>query len=192
MIYYFSSFFSPAYAVMAIGFDYRPNNDFTCFIPLNDNPHDGLLWVNHEYTNPLFVSGYDYYDIASRRSINQINEEMKSVGGSIVRIKKENDKWKFIKDDKLNRRIDANTRMKFNWDETIAGSKYPIGTHSNCSGGITPWGTILTCEENYDMFYGETIYDKDNIKSTKLDKDNQHLNRIFTLESGSLFVMYGP
>ena len=138
------------------------NNDFTCFIPLNDNPYDGLLWVNHEYTNPLFVSGYDYYDLESRRSINQINEEMKSVGGSIVRIKKENDKWKFIKDDKLNRRIDANTRMKFNWDKTIAGSKYPIGTHSNCSGGITPWGTILTCEENYDMFYGETIYDKDN------------------------------
>ena len=26
---------------------------------------------------------------------------------------------------------------------------------ANCSGHITPWNTVLTCEENYDMFYGE-------------------------------------
>lgn len=32
------------------------NNDFTCFIPLDkNNPKDGLLWVNHEYVDPLFV-----------------------------------------------------------------------------------------------------------------------------------------
>ena len=43
------------------------NNDFTCFIPIDDNPNDGILWVNHEYTNPLFVSGYDFYDYKMRR-----------------------------------------------------------------------------------------------------------------------------
>ena len=53
------------------------NNDFTCFIPIGDNPNDGLLWVNHEYTNPLFVSGYDYYNLSIRRSIDQIDKEMK-------------------------------------------------------------------------------------------------------------------
>ena len=47
--------------------------------------------------------------------------------------------------------------MKFNWDKPIAGTKYPVGTNSNCSGGITPWGTILTCEENYDMFLENII-----------------------------------
>ncbi len=138
------------------------NPDFTCFIPIENNPNDGLLWVNHEYTNPLFVSGYDFYDLNMRRSLDQINKEMKSVGGSIIRVKKENDKWKFIQDDKFNRRIDAKTKMRFNWDKPIGGTKYPVGTNSNCSGGITPWGTILTCEENYDMFYGETIYDQNN------------------------------
>lgn len=35
-----------------------------------------------------------------------------------------------------------------------------IGTMGNCSGGVTPWGTILTAEENTDMFYGEDVYDK--------------------------------
>ena len=36
------------------------NNDFTAFIPLNDStPDEGLLWVNHEYVDPYFVSGFD-------------------------------------------------------------------------------------------------------------------------------------
>ena len=37
------------------------NCDYNCFIPLDPkNPNDGLLWVNHEYINPLFVSGLNY------------------------------------------------------------------------------------------------------------------------------------
>ena len=41
------------------------------------------------------------------------------------------------------------------------GKTTVIGTHSNCSGGITPWKTFLTCEENYDQFYGETEHQID-------------------------------
>lgn len=44
------------------------NNDFTCFIPLDKtNPNDGLLWVNHEYINPLFVSNFNYRDYDNPR-----------------------------------------------------------------------------------------------------------------------------
>ena len=42
----------PINALDTFGF----NNDFTCFIPLDDqNPKDGLLWVNHclLYTSTL-------------------------------------------------------------------------------------------------------------------------------------------
>ena len=43
------------------------NNDFTCFIPFDkSNPKDGLLWVNHEYVNPLFVSGFNFRQYAER------------------------------------------------------------------------------------------------------------------------------
>ena len=34
------------------------NNDYTAFIPDTDNPKSGLLWVNHEYVHPMFVSQY--------------------------------------------------------------------------------------------------------------------------------------
>ncbi len=142
------------------------NNDFTCFIPLDENnPKDGLLWVNHEYVNPLFVSGFKadvYENPLEHKTLEQVNKEMYNVGGSIVRIKEENGVWKVVKNDPYNRRITAKTPMKLNWDNPIKGAMTVIGTNSNCSGGITPWKTFITCEENYDGCFGETEYDENN------------------------------
>ena len=143
------------------------NNDFTCFIPFEDNnPKDGLLWVNHEYVNPLFVSDFDarkHENPQEHRTIAQVDKEMYNVGGSIVRIREENGIWKVVKNDPHNRRITGKTPMKLNWDTPIKGATKVIGTHSNCSGGITPWKTFITCEENYDGCFGETQYDENNI-----------------------------
>lgn len=140
------------------------NNDFTCFIPLEkDNPKDGLLWVNHEYINPLYVSDFDFRNPEAERTLEQVEKEMYGVGGSIVRIREENGKWAVVQNDPLNRRITGKTPIQFNWDEPLKGSKTAIGTNSNCSGGITPWNTFLSCEENYDGFFGETAYDEENI-----------------------------
>ena len=111
------------------------NNDFTCFIPFDDtNPKDGLLWVNHEYVNPLFVSDFNpnKHAVPSKhRTIEQIDKEMYNVGGSIVRIREENGIWKIVKNDPYNRRITAQTPMKLNWDTPIKGKTTVIGTHSN-------------------------------------------------------------
>ena len=142
------------------------NNDFTCFIPLDENnPKDGVLWVNHEYINRLYVSDFNYRDFENpkeHRTKEQVDKEMYNVGGSIVRIKEENGIWKLVQNDSHNRRITAKTPIQFNWDTPIKGRTQAIGTLANCSGGITPWNTFLTCEENYDDFYGETYYDEDN------------------------------
>ncbi|WP_299619375.1 alkaline phosphatase PhoX [uncultured Tenacibaculum sp.] len=142
------------------------NNDFTCFIPLDENnPKDGLLWVNHEYVNPLFVSDFNYrnYDNpAEHRTIEQVDKEMYNVGGTIVRVREENGQWKVVKNDPLNRRITAQTDIKLNWDTPIKGTSTVKGTLANCSGGITPWKTFITCEENYDGFFGETKYNENN------------------------------
>lgn len=136
------------------------NNDFTCFIPMEEGvDDDGLLWVNHENISPFFISGLQRDEIRPRRK-QDVDEERKHVGGSIIRVKKIDGQWTFIPDDPLNRRIDATTEIPFNWPHPIDGSDKAIGTHSNCSGGITPWGTILTCEENYEDFYGYSPKDK--------------------------------
>ena len=131
------------------------NNDYTAFIPMDkNNPNDGLLWVNHEYVDPRFVSGFTEADVTQKKK-KQVDKEMYNVGGSIIRVKKLEGKWQVVKDDPYNRRITAKTKIPFNWPKTILGSKSAMGTLANCSGGITPWGTILTAEENYDVFYGE-------------------------------------
>ncbi len=147
------------------------NNDFTCFIPLDENdPTDGLLWVNHEYVNPLFVSGFDqskYENPREHRTVEQVDKEMYAVGGSIVRVRQENGKWAVVKNDPHNRRITGQTPITLNWDSPIEGKTTVMGTNSNCSGGITPWNTFLTCEENYDGFFGETVYDENNNASKK-------------------------
>ena len=129
------------------------NNDFTAFIPFDKkNPNDGILWVNHEYVDPFFVSNH----VGGPKSKEQVEKEMYNVGGSILRVKKnKKGKWKVIKNDPINKRIHGMTEIPFNWEHPIAGKTSAMGTLGNCSGGVTPRGTILTCEENYDMFYGE-------------------------------------
>ncbi len=143
------------------------NNDFTCFIPFDDdNPKDGLLWVNHEYVNPLFVSGFNQNNFENPRAhhtLEHVEKEMYNVGGSIIRIREEDGVWNVIQNDSHNRRITAKTPIQFNWDFPIKGKTEAIGTLANCSGGITPWNTFLTCEENYDDCYGDFIYDENDM-----------------------------
>lgn len=90
---------------------------------------------------------------------------MYHVGGTIVRIKKEKNEWKIVHNDPYNRRITAQTPIQLNWDKPIKGKTTVKGTLANCSGGITPWNTFITCEENYDGFFGETEYDANNVAS---------------------------
>ncbi|MGB0522445.1 MAG: PhoX family protein [Flammeovirgaceae bacterium] len=142
------------------------NNDYTAFIPLEGKKDEGILWVNHEYTNGLFVSGVKH---GEEKTKAQVEQEQYTVGGSLVHIKKEHGTWNVVQNSVYNRRITALTPIPFNWDEPIMGKKEGIGTLANCSGGITPWGTILTCEENYDMFYGERNYKTNELELSKYD-----------------------
>jgi hypothetical protein len=47
----------------------------------------------------------------------------------------------------------------------IKGNTFAQGTLANCSGGYTPWGTILTCEENYDQFVGDQYTENGELKT---------------------------
>lgn len=128
------------------------NNDYTAFIPLS--AHEAILWVNHEYPNPLFVSGHV---IGTEKTKEMIDKERYSCGGSLVHIVKQGTKWKIKKDSSYNRRITGETEIPLITSRDIAGSKVATGTFANCAGGMTPWKSILTCEENYHDFYGERV-----------------------------------
>jgi len=133
------------------------NNDYTAFIPLDENTLDeGILWVNHEYISTLFVTGP--MGFAAKTKL-QVENEMYNVGGSIMKVKKNAEGiWEVVQNDPVNRRITAKTDLPFNWSEKIMGRSSGMGTLANCSGGVTPWGTILTCEENFDGFYADRDY----------------------------------
>ncbi len=149
------------------------NNDYTAFIPINEEKSEGILWVNHEYINPKFVSGY----IGGKKTKEQIDKEMYNVGGSLLYLKKENNQWIVDKTSNYNRRINAHTKIPFNWHEPIKGETTANGTLQNCAGGITPWGTILTCEENYQYAFGERNFQTGEIDTAYTRKWNTIYNR---------------
>lgn len=129
------------------------NNDYLAFEQLDpQNPHEGLLWVNHEYHDPYLNSGWRP---GQPRTLEQVNKERKEVGGSIVHVQYKEDRWYPVENSKYNRRLDGFTKIPMITDEPIMGTKTAIGTFANCAGGKTPWGTFLTCEENYHNFIGE-------------------------------------
>ena len=133
-------------------------NDFLTYFPLSSkNRNDGILWSNHESFRPILLHKMKQ---SANRTIEQVRLEQKNVGGSLVRIKKNHSKqkWEYLPNSIYNRRLDAQTPIPFAWHEPIFGSKAAIGTLANCAGGTTPWETVLSCEENYFLYYGEIDY----------------------------------
>lgn len=129
------------------------NNDYLNYVPLDPKkPLEGLLWVNHEYHDPYYCSGWRP---GMARTLEQVNKERKDVGGSIAHIAYKDDRWHLIENSKYNRRLDGFTKIPLISTEPILGSKTAVGTFANCAGGKTPWGTFLSCEENYHNFVGE-------------------------------------
>jgi secreted PhoX family phosphatase len=115
---------------------------------------DGFLVINHEYVNPMFVSEYAG---EGEKTQEQIAKEQDAVGLSVVRVTRdaETGEWKTV-DDALNRRVTALTPMQLSGPAAdIDEGPEVIGTLANCSGGVTPWGTALSCEENFQDYPAE-------------------------------------
>ena len=138
------------------------HNDYIAFFRLNEAGTDGLLWVNHEYFQPLLVHGRPFQGLADpQRTEDVIARELSQVGGSILRVRKDESsgRWAYVTNDALNRRIDGTTELRLASSRPIAGRRTAMGTFANCAGGFTPWGTVLTCEEKVYHYYGDYEYD---------------------------------
>jgi secreted PhoX family phosphatase len=144
------------------------NNDYIAFmpLPLGSNSSDaGLLFINHEYTNTdLMFSGVDRKGEKVTREMVEI--ELNAHGGSVVELRKSVGKWQVVKDSRFNRRITMNTPMRVSGPaaghERLTTAADPsgrlvLGTLNNCGGGKTPWGTVLTAEENFHQYFAGDV-----------------------------------
>jgi secreted PhoX family phosphatase len=150
------------------------NNDYTAFIPVSKN--EAFFWVNHEYPLPQFIHGRDLK--AEEKTKEMIDKEREVVGGSILRIKRDNENspWQVDKTSTFNKRLTGKTKIPFVANRAIAGKKNAVGTFGNCAGGVTPWGTVLTCEENYHDYYGEINFGSEKRIPSRLGWERHYKN----------------
>ncbi|WP_346008266.1 PhoX family phosphatase [Janibacter terrae] len=121
-----------------------------------------VLVVNNEYTNnELMFAGYTSADALTD---DQVGITLNAHGMTVVEItrKNPNSKWTYTQGAPLNRRITAQTPFTFagpvrghdlvKTSADPAGTT-PLGTFGNCAGGTTPWGTVLSGEENFNFYF---------------------------------------
>ncbi|EQC50379.1 PF05787 family protein [Bacteriovorax sp. BSW11_IV] len=143
------------------------NNDYTAFFELSES--EAILWVNHEYPHPMFIGGWMK---GGPRTKEQVDKERYNLGGSLVHIKKDkNNRWSYVENSQYNRRLTATTEIPLIATRDIKGARVAVGTFAGCAGGVTPWKTVLSCEENYQDYYGD-YSSKGEFKKSKFKWDD--------------------
>ncbi len=137
------------------------NCDFIAFMPLpygTRNSSRGLLVVNHEYTNAELM--FPQWDgKAESKSRELVDIELGAHGMSVIEVQREiSGAWSYVRNSPYNRRLTGETPVfisgpaaRHRWMKTAYDPTGTLvyGTLSNCAGGVTPWGTVLSGEENF-------------------------------------------
>lgn len=148
------------------------NNDFVGFFPLSGNlflrrksGERGLLVVNHEYTDGQMMF-FNYR--ADQATKEQVDIELAAHGLTVVEVEYraakaifEQSGWTYNYSS-YNRRITGETEILITgpaaghqWLKTTAdpSGRRARGTLNNCGAGKTPWGTVLSAEENFNQYF---------------------------------------
>jgi uncharacterized protein len=136
------------------------NNDFAGLLPIPGQAGHYLLVTNFEYATPQFMfPGYN----ADAPTRDQFDVEIASMGMGVVEVQRTPEGALRPVMGRYNRRITGDT--PFTLTGPAAGTDYVktaadpagrtvLGTIANCSGGVTPWGTVLSGEENFHTYFG--------------------------------------
>jgi secreted PhoX family phosphatase len=129
---------------------------------------EGLLVMNHEYINPEYFyaidAGTDPNDWLAPFTFDKARKAQAAHGVTVAHVRRAADgSITHVKNSPYNRRIHGNTPMRLQGPaaghalmRTAAdptGTEV-LGTLNNCGSGWTPWGTYLTCEENWNGYFG--------------------------------------
>ncbi|MFD4721183.1 PhoX family protein [Streptomyces sp. NPDC058423] len=145
-------------AAQALQFGY--NCDYMALLDL-PRRDPKLLVVNHEYTNEeLMFYGYD----PANPTREQVEIAWAAHGLSVLVVRADRRSGRLwpVAGDVLNRRITATTPIAVSGPAAGSGllktsadptGRTVLGTLNNCGGGVTPWGTVLTGEENFNQYF---------------------------------------
>lgn len=133
------------------------NTDGMSLFPLSKDR--ALLAVNNEYTNYLLLFSHQGKGLTA----DDVKKAQAAHGVSIFEVERTSDgHWRYLKESGYNRRITATTEMEITGvaaghpllqtNADPSGNKV-LGTFNNCANGETPWGTYLTCEENFNGYF---------------------------------------
>ncbi len=129
----------------------------------------GLLCINHEAVTAAYLHPHGQTVVDGKRvSDAEVMKEMLAHGVSVAEIRREVNTFKIQRASSYNRRINTFTDMEmagpaarsplFITHYSQTGSR-TRGTIANCANGHTPWGTYLTCEENWAGYFRRTAAD---------------------------------
>lgn len=134
------------------------NCDYLDIIVTDRKGTRALLVANHEYTNEAIMFP------PAMSAEEKIRTAWAAHGMSVVELRRRRAgaAWTSVPQGRLNRRITLDT--VFTLDGPAAGSPLlrtaqdPTGTKvrgtlNNCAGGTTPWGTVLSGEENFNQYF---------------------------------------
>jgi uncharacterized protein len=137
------------------------HHDAIHFFPLpagSTSSTRGLLAMNHEYTDDglLHVGGMEPW------TADKVAKSQAAHGVSVIEVAVVGDRWTVVRPSSYARRITGRTPMSV--DGPAAGharlrtaadpeGRTVLGTINNCAHGVTPWGTYLTCEENFNGYF---------------------------------------
>ena len=122
-----------------------------------------ILAINSEYANPDINLPVDTDGVP--QSAEQVQMLKNIQGVTVLEIADQGDGYQVVVDSSYNRRITHETQMTMDGPAEGSGlvrtnadpeGKSPKGTMNNCGSGKTLWGTYLTCEENFNGYFGTT------------------------------------
>jgi secreted PhoX family phosphatase len=129
----------------------------------------GLMCINHENITAAFLHTHGQTTVDGKRTVaDEVMKEMLAHGVSVAEVQRFGKSYVLQRESAFNRRITTFTDMEISgpasrtsqlitsYSQTGTRTR---GTVANCANGHTPWGTYLTCEENWAGFFRRSSAD---------------------------------